>query len=251
VGGPAAKRYYPAFVDLTGRLAVVIGPGELAERKAEKLVSHDADVVVISDSPTERIIELEGEGALTLEQRAYETGDLAGAFLVLCLTSDPDERDRIVAEAEERGSLLNVKGGPTSSNFIAPSVVRRGALQVAVSTGGVVPALARTVRSEIAKEYGPEWERYLDLLAEVRGLLAKRGPAVRRETLAVIVESDVIDRLRAGDELTAAALVAEFAPPAEDADEATDAEGAPAEDVGADETAPDGSDPAADPDPTS
>ncbi|MBI5231505.1 MAG: bifunctional precorrin-2 dehydrogenase/sirohydrochlorin ferrochelatase [Coriobacteriales bacterium] len=219
MGGAGQKRYYPAFVDLEGRLAVIVGPGEAAESKAERLVSYGADIVIITEDPTERLTELEGEGSLTIEDRPYAEGDLAGAFLVVCLAEDPEQRDRVVSEANANGALLSVKGAGSLGNHITPSVVRRGALQIAISTAGVAPTLAHRIKAHVSATYGPEWGPYLDLLAEVRVELGDRSSGERKAIMAAIVDSDVLDRIVAGEMPEASELVAEFEVAAEPGEE--------------------------------
>lgn len=197
-----AKTLFPLFADLTARVAVVIGTGSAAERRVRGLVEAGADVVVISARPTPAMLTLEADGLLTTQQRGYVRGDLEGAFIAFCIEEDAEVRRAVADEAEERGCLINVAGDPALSSFIVPSEVRRGALQVAVSTGGTSPEAARAARRRIAAEIGPEWETYTAVLAEVRGLAASRlaaGEDVPEAAVAVVADGGLLERVRAGE----------------------------------------------------
>ena len=201
---------FPAFLDLRIRLVVVVGEGPAVERKARSLLKYGADVVVIGANPTMPLVEAEADGLLTLERRPYEHGDLAGAFVVVCLDSDEDVRRAVLAEADERGVLVSVPEEPDSSNFSTPSIVRRGSLQIAISTAGLAPEVARQVKTTLAEEFGKEWAEYVSLMAHLRESLASSSPEERRLVLNGVIASDVLERLRQGQALDAAALLEEF-----------------------------------------
>jgi precorrin-2 dehydrogenase/sirohydrochlorin ferrochelatase len=197
-----AKAYYPVFLDLAARPAIVIGGGEAAEKRARALLKLGADVVVIGADPTPGLLQLEADGGIVTEQRGYVRGDLEGAFIAFCLGADEEVRRAVSDEAEERGCLVNVAGGPELCSFIVPSLVRRGGLQIAVSTGGASPEAAHRVRRRIAEEFGEEWGPYVALLAEVRQLASERAAAgedVPGDVFEQIADSDLLERLRAGE----------------------------------------------------
>lgn len=241
--GDRPNRYFPAFLDLGERLVLVVGDGEAIARKAERMTTYGADVVVITANATPRLIELEGDGKLTLEQRAYEPGDLKGAFLVVAAGLEPEVRDALVAEADAEGVLFSITGGPARSSYITPSTLTRGGLQIAVSTAGIAPSLARSIKSDLAAQYGPAWGAFVDLLAEVKLATAERPQAERSAIVAWVVESDASQRFLADEEMSADSLVAEYdqahpEEPIADDDEAPQAE-APDSDPGTVENQPD------------
>ena len=160
--------YYPAFLELTGRLCVVIGGGRVAERKIKTLLECGAKVKVISPEVTSGIERLYQEGKLTLEKRPYQEGDLEGAWLVIAATSDPEVQQRVFEEAESLKIFCNVVDVPERCSFIVPSVVRRGDLCLAISTSGSSPALARRIRERLEKEFDSSWELHLRLLKHIR-----------------------------------------------------------------------------------
>src|ERR1039458_7663451 len=140
---------FPIFLKLTGRPCIVIGAGHLAESKIESLLAANAAVTVIAPQASPRIADLAASGDLTLHLREYATGDLAGQFLVVAATNVPAVNRAVFAEAESSGILINAVDDPPFCDFYFPSVVRRGDLQIAISTAGHSPALAQRLRKEI------------------------------------------------------------------------------------------------------
>ena len=140
---------YPVFLELSGKRAVVIGAQAVAEGKAAALAAAGAEVTV-------------------LENGAWSPADLEGAFVCVAHSSDPSERDAIALAARDRGVLVNVMDDPANCDFAAPAMVRRGDLTVAVSTSGRSPALARKLREELERRFGPEWAEILDVVGNVR-----------------------------------------------------------------------------------
>lgn len=141
------------FLDLSGRRCVVIGGGKVAGRKARKLLQARAEVVVISPE-TEPEIE---SVAVEVHRRPYREGDLEGAYLAFAATDVREVNAAVAREAKERGIPVNVADKPAEGDFAVPSTLRRGRLQVAVSTGGASPALARKIRLKLEESFGPEW----------------------------------------------------------------------------------------------
>jgi precorrin-2 dehydrogenase/sirohydrochlorin ferrochelatase len=140
---------FPIFLKLTGRPCIVIGAGNLAESKIESLRAANARVRVIAPHARERIVEMAEAGEIEWLQREYATGDLAGQFLVVAATDVPAVNRAVFAEAEAAGILVNAVDDPPFCDFYFPSVVRRGDLQIAISTAGASPALAQRLRKEI------------------------------------------------------------------------------------------------------
>lgn len=158
---------YPVSLELSGRVVVVIGTDAVRHGKADRLLAQGARVTVIADSPVDDLARLVGEGAAIL-RRDYREGDLAGAFLCVASSADPDIRAAIHREAEERRVLLNVMDDNIHCHFAAPAIVRRGDLVIAISTGGRSPALARRIREELERRFGPGWGELVELVGDVR-----------------------------------------------------------------------------------
>jgi precorrin-2 dehydrogenase/sirohydrochlorin ferrochelatase len=205
---------YPVLISLSRRLVVVFGGTRAAERTAAAMAAHGADVVVITPDVSDSLTALEASGVLTVEPRGYVRGDLAGAFLAVSAADSPEIQVAIRDEAKTRGTLLNVLADADASDFTVPSVVRRGALQIAVSTGGIAPAAARRVRRELAAAYGPEWAVYVALLGAVRARAIERygvGDWGLKPLFDSIEASDLLDRIKAGEDPTAEEVLEQHA----------------------------------------
>ena len=204
--------YYPVMLDLHGRRAVVVGGGGVAETKVGPLVDAGAAVTVVAPSLTPGLALRVREAGLTHIPREYAAGDLAGAYLVIAATDDPEVNHAVHAEAEARGVLVNVVDDPPYCGFILPSILRRGDLVVAVSTSGNAPALAVRIRERIERELGNEYARFLAIAGTLRKPLAEKYPdfQVRRRLWYRLVDSDVLALLRAGDEPRALERIAEI-----------------------------------------
>ncbi len=140
---------FPIYLKLTARPCVVVGAGAVAEAKIESLLAAHARVTVIAPEATVRVWKWAEAGDLRWERREYRQGDLAGVFLVVAGTSTPAVNRAVFAEASAAGVLCNSVDDPPFCDFYFPSVVRRGDLQIAISTGGESPALAQRLRREI------------------------------------------------------------------------------------------------------
>lgn len=167
--------YYPIFVNLKGALCVVVGGGEVAERKARALLESGGRVRIVSPRLSRGMKALAGRGVVEVAARPFGPSDLEGAFLVIAATSDAAVNRLVASEAEGRGLLVNVVDVPSLGNFIAPSVVRQSGLSIAISTSGKSPALARKLRLELEKSFVPGYAMLLEIVAEVRNEFKSRG----------------------------------------------------------------------------
>jgi precorrin-2 dehydrogenase/sirohydrochlorin ferrochelatase len=140
---------FPIFLKLTGRPCIVIGAGNLAESKVESLRVAHARVTVIAPDARPAIVDLAAAGEVEWLEREYVEGDLTGYFLVVAATSDPAVNRAVYREAVAKNVLCNAVDDPPFCDFYFPSVVRRGDLQIAISTAGASPALAQRLRREI------------------------------------------------------------------------------------------------------
>jgi siroheme synthase-like protein len=196
-----SRPYYPAILDVAGRGALVVGAGKVAEGKIANLVAAGANVKVVSLTATPQVKRWADEGTIELELRPYESADLDGRFLVVAATENNDTNVRVFEDAERHQMLCNVVDVPHLCNFILPSIVRRGDLAIAVSTGGASPALARRIRLEIGDSYGEEYAVALKLLGALREELKRAypDPEDRKVIFERMVYSDLMDLIRAGD----------------------------------------------------
>jgi precorrin-2 dehydrogenase / sirohydrochlorin ferrochelatase len=195
------RPYYPAILDLAGRKALVVGAGKIGEGKIEGLLNADARVRVVSIDATDNVRTWASEGRIELDLRPYEPSDLEGCFLVIAATERSETNEQVFEDAERRGMLCNVVDVTRLCNFILPSIMRRGDLAIAVSTGGASPALARKIRLELEHTYGDETAAALELLGSLRDELKARypDPHDRKILFERIVYSDFMDMVRNGD----------------------------------------------------
>ena len=184
---------FPIFLKLTGRPCIVIGAGNLAESKIASLQAAEARITVIAPVASARIAELAEAGEVTLHQREYATGDLAGHFLAVAATSNPAVNRAVFAEAEAAGILINAVDDPPFCDFYFPSVVRRGDLQIAISTAGASPALAQRLRKEIDALLPLDAGEWLTELGNLRREILQREPSneARRELLHQLASRDL------------------------------------------------------------
>jgi len=194
-------KYYPVFLRVADRRCVVVGGGEVAARKVESLLAAGAAVAVVSPALTAGLARRAARGEIEHVDRPYRPGDLEGALLAYAATDDEALHAGIARDAAASGVLLNVVDRPQWCQFIVPSIVSRGDLTVAVSTGGGSPALARRVRADVERALGPEYERALEVLARLRRHLQELplSTAERQRILTGLVASDLLDHLRAPD----------------------------------------------------
>ena len=194
--------YIPIFLDVTGRRCVVVGGGEVAARKVESLLAAGAEVTIISpvlSAPS--LSAIANRGLATHVARAYQRGDIAGCALAYAATDDRDLHRALADEARALGIPLNVVDVPELCSFIAPAVVKRGALQIAVSTGGAAPAFAARLRRELEKQFGIEFGIALMVLRAARRQLhgGELDPASRMRRLKDLAESRLPDAIAARD----------------------------------------------------
>jgi siroheme synthase-like protein len=181
---------HPVFLCLEGRPCVVVGGGPVAAAKAAALLRAGARVTLVAPDCPEELA-----GAVRHVARPYRPGDLRGAVLAYVVVEDDETIARLRAEAARERVLLNVSDRPEACTFLAPAVVERGALRVAVGTGGASPGLAAALRRELEERFGPEYGSLVAILDAVRTAL-DRGPK-RREVLAALVASPLLDLIRA------------------------------------------------------
>jgi precorrin-2 dehydrogenase / sirohydrochlorin ferrochelatase len=193
-------KYYPAYLDMRSRPCLVIGGGTVAERKTLTLLEAGADITIVSPTLTLKLMELTQSGKITYRKKNFEEKDLSGVFLVIAATDSPDLNSIAALACKKKHILVNVVVPPDESSFIVPSVVERGDLLIAVSTGGISPALAKKIRQEFEAHYGAEYTLFLEKLAKVRKRVLDEVPddQNRRTIFQALVDSDVIDLLKQG-----------------------------------------------------
>ncbi len=203
---------FPLMLRLAHRRAVVFGGSVAAADKARALVACRADVTVIAPSLCDDLAALATRGEIDHIARDYRDGDLDGARIAISALTDDAVNRAIADEADRRGVLLNVVDVPALCEFTSPSVIRRGDLVVAISTSGRAPGAAAELRRRLEKHFGPEFEAYMELLAQTRCRLKNVDGvdyARRREILNDVINLDVLPLLRDGRHSEAKRIVDE------------------------------------------
>jgi precorrin-2 dehydrogenase/sirohydrochlorin ferrochelatase len=198
--------YYPMFLRISGKRCVVVGGGGVAWRKVRALLEHGASVEVISPDPCPELDKLAETGEIKLLRRRYQPGDLRGAFLAIAATDNRVLNRQVVKEAKDEAVPVNVADDPRNSDFIVPSCLRRGTLTIAVSSGGVSPALARKIRTRLERELGEEYASLVRLVGEVRAEV--RRQKITADDWQEALDLDLIlDLLKKSDEKKAKAVL--------------------------------------------
>jgi precorrin-2 dehydrogenase/sirohydrochlorin ferrochelatase len=162
------EKLFPMFLKLSARPCLVVGAGAIAESKIASLLDAGGRVRVVAPEATVQVRDWAQSNTIEWHQRPFEPDDLDGMFLVIAATSSTELHERIFEEATRRGVLCNIVDIPPLCDFYYPSVVQRGALQIAISTAGQSPALAQRLRKQLEDQFGPEYEEWLAQLGEAR-----------------------------------------------------------------------------------
>jgi precorrin-2 dehydrogenase/sirohydrochlorin ferrochelatase len=187
---------YPVNLVLDGRRCLVVGGGKIALRKVEGLLECGASVTVVAPRVDGELRRLPG---VTVVERPWDPGDMDGMWLVIAATDDPSVNRAVFDEGQRSGVWVNGADDPSNCSFTLPSVVRRGDLQVTVSTGGRSPALATWLRRRLELEIGPEYAVLLDLLATERDGLKAAGRSTEGLDWQSALDSDMLGLIRNGD----------------------------------------------------
>ena len=186
---------FPLFLKLEGRRCLVVGAGSVGEEKIESLLPTGAEIHVVAPEATSRVRALAKSKKLRWHSRRFKTADLKGVFLVVAATSSPALHERIYRQARRAGVLCNVVDDPPHCDFYYGSVVRRGALQIAISTSGYSPALSQRLRKLLELQFGPEYQEWVQLLGEARDkLFARKMDAAERKRLLHVLAGEEMFR---------------------------------------------------------
>ena len=201
--------YIPIFLDVSGKPCLVVGGGEVAERKVRALLAAGAEVTIVSPGLGEGLSAIARRGEVRHLARRWKRGEMAGFALVYAATDDAALHREIATEAGELRIPINVADTPELCSFIAPAVIRRGELQIAISTGGASPALAARIRRELEPRLGPEYARLLEVMRAARRRLTAGGTesAERARKLRALADSQLRECLAAGDDRAADAIL--------------------------------------------
>ena len=206
---PLCARYYPAMLDVRGRRAIVIGGGKIAARKAAELAACGAHVEIIDPTPCADVEALALSHIVTITRAPYRNGDLADAALAIVATDDPVVQKAAWNEAQRRGILVNTVDEASRCSFIAPSILRRGPLTIAVSTDGTNPSLARRIRERLEVQFPQAYGPFLELAAHARRRLREAGVGYneRDKFMGELVTSEVLALMGGTNEAEAKKIV--------------------------------------------
>jgi precorrin-2 dehydrogenase/sirohydrochlorin ferrochelatase len=194
------SRRYTISLDLFQKDCLVVGGGQVAERKVRSLLECGARVKVISPEITPGLGKLAAEGLILCREGFYQDSDLTGVFLVIGATDREEVNRQVADDCAVRNLVVNIVDDPGKGNFFVPAVVRRGALTIAVSTEGKSPMLARKIREELERAYGPQFSEFLELLGQLRERVINNETSEqkKRNLLEELVSEEILDLLKEG-----------------------------------------------------
>jgi precorrin-2 dehydrogenase/sirohydrochlorin ferrochelatase len=177
--------FFPLLLNICGRKCLVVGAGKVAAGKIDGLLNHGAKIVVIAPRAVGSIKNQAGKGLLTLHSRNFSPSDVKGALLVVAATNSSQVNGAVFRACRARGVLCNAVDDPENCDFFYPAVVRRGPLQIAISTNGQSPGLAARLRNELELQFGPEWSLWVRHTGKLRRkiLAQEMSIAERRQRL--------------------------------------------------------------------
>jgi precorrin-2 dehydrogenase/sirohydrochlorin ferrochelatase len=192
---------FPMFMKLEGRSCLVVGAGTIGEPKIGSLMAAGASIRVVALHATAAVAEWAQAGAIIWEARAFNAADLDGTFMVIAATNSRDLNAAIFHGSRQRNILCNVVDDPEYCDFYYPAVVRRGDLQLAISTNGHSPALAQRIRRELEIQFGPEYGEWLEELGRIRQQLfvSKIDPDERRHLLHELASPEAFKKAQAAE----------------------------------------------------
>lgn len=195
------KNLYPVYLDLEGVSCLIVGGGTVAGRKIGPLTKSGAKVTVVSPDAGEKVSEAAENGKIDWQKREYRDGEAGEYLLVIAATGNSRVNQKVGLDGHQASRLVNVVDDPALCNFIVPSTLKRGELQIALSTSGACPALAKKLRTDMEKNYPESYGELLELLRNFRNRLietVETEPA-RKQALEKVVYSEELEQFIAGD----------------------------------------------------
>jgi precorrin-2 dehydrogenase / sirohydrochlorin ferrochelatase len=191
-------KYYPIFLDIRGKICVIVGGGEVATRKAERLLDCGAKVFIISPKLSPALAALKEKSLICHIAAAYSGDLIQGAALVIGATDDEKTNAQISLDARSKRIPVNIVDDPQKCDFILPALVQRGDLAITIGTGGKSPALARHLREELEAKYGEEYKIFLNILGNLRVKMEKNA-GVGKDWFESMLEAGMLDSIKKKD----------------------------------------------------
>jgi precorrin-2 dehydrogenase/sirohydrochlorin ferrochelatase len=188
-------KYYPVFLDIRDKKCVIVGGGEVAARKAERLLDCGAKVFVISPKISPAIAALKDKKIISHIAAQYSGDFINGAALIIGATDDEKTNAAISLDARSQGIPVNIVDDPQKCDFILPSLVQRGDLAITIGTGGKSPALARHLREELEAQYGKEYETLLNILGNLRVKMVK-NEGIGKDWFESLLAEGILDSIK-------------------------------------------------------
>lgn len=193
-------KYYPICLDVAAKRCVIIGGGEIAARKITFLLNCRAKIIVVSPQINEKINVFVQEGKIEWSNHKYQDKDLNDAFLVIIATDDSELNKQISREAKNKGILVNMVDSAEDSTFILPAILSRGSLNIAISTEGKSPALAKKIRDDLSEMFGKEYIGFVELLGNLRQTVKTTFDTQSKRAIIwnKLLTSELLDLLKKG-----------------------------------------------------
>jgi len=195
---------FPMFMKLEGKRCLVVGAGRVGEPKIGGLIETGARVHVVALEATDAVHQWAKAGKIALELRAFAAEDLDGTFLAVVATASRALNGSIYREAQQRAVVCNVVDDPAYCDFYYPAVVRRGDLQIAISTNGQSPSLSQKLRQQLERQFGPGYAPWVAALGETRKLVlaSHLGPQRKSELLHSLASREALNAALAQEPAT-------------------------------------------------
>jgi uroporphyrin-III C-methyltransferase/precorrin-2 dehydrogenase/sirohydrochlorin ferrochelatase len=192
--------FLPIFYQISGKPCLVIGGGAIAARKAELLLKAGGKLLVIAPEIDDRIRDMATDQTLEFKQRGFAADDLKGMVCVIAATDDMAVNREISAQAQAQGIPVNVVDSPELCSFIMPSMIDRSPVQIAISTGGVSPVLARMLRSRLESFIPGAYGELAGMAEEFRDCVKQSLPNVdsRRRFWETVLDGTVAEMVFSG-----------------------------------------------------
>ncbi|MFH1952024.1 MAG: bifunctional precorrin-2 dehydrogenase/sirohydrochlorin ferrochelatase [Pseudomonadota bacterium] len=193
--------YYPIFLQIEGMRVLVVGGGNVAQRKVETLLESGASIFIVSKELTPELKRLVDNGDVRFLGEEMKDEFFDDAFIVIAATDDKDLNHKVSMSARRRDLLVNAVDQPEDCNFIVPSVVRRGDLLISISTSGKSPALAKKIRELLEAQFGDEYGAFLNLMGGLRKEVLALGLSQKenRQIFQEIIAGGIIEALALND----------------------------------------------------